>query len=61
MNLLSVPAIFFAENGVVIAHCVPLDVLFCGHNLEEAKRNIHVLGSRLSAYPDSPQLHPDPG
>jgi predicted RNase H-like HicB family nuclease len=41
MKLLSVPVVFFEENGVIIAHCVPLDVSSCGHNLEEAKRNIH--------------------
>lgn len=32
--------VFFKENGVIIAHCVPLDVSSCGHDLEEAQRNI---------------------
>jgi predicted RNase H-like HicB family nuclease len=34
------PIVFFEEDGVVIAYCVPLDVSSCGHDLEEAKRNI---------------------
>lgn len=41
MELRAVPIVFFEENGVIVAHCVPLDVSSCGHDLEEAKRNIH--------------------
>ena len=40
MQLRAVPIVFFEENGVIVAHCVPLDVSSCGHDLEEAKRNI---------------------
>jgi predicted RNase H-like HicB family nuclease len=40
MELRAVPIVFFKENDTVIAHCVPLDVSSCGHDLEEARRNI---------------------
>lgn len=39
-QLLGVPVVFFKENDIIIAHCVPLDVSSCGHDLEEARRNI---------------------
>ena len=32
--------VFFEEDGVIIAHCPKLDVSSCGHDLEEARRNI---------------------
>ncbi|MEK6299547.1 MAG: hypothetical protein AABO41_02400 [Acidobacteriota bacterium] len=34
------PIVFFEEDGVIIAYCVSLDVSSCGHDLQEAKRNI---------------------
>ncbi len=42
MNIetLDLPVVFFEEEGVVIAHCVTLDVSSCGHDLQEARRNI---------------------
>ncbi|HJQ23916.1 MAG TPA: type II toxin-antitoxin system HicB family antitoxin [Blastocatellia bacterium] len=40
IELRGVPIVFFEEGEVIIAHCVPLDVSSCGHNLEEARRNI---------------------
>ena len=39
-QLRGVPVVFFKENDVIIAHCVALDVSSCGHDLEEAQRNI---------------------
>jgi len=39
-KLSEVPVVFFMEHDVIIAHCVPLDVSSCGHDLEEARRNI---------------------
>ncbi|HLG14232.1 MAG TPA: type II toxin-antitoxin system HicB family antitoxin [Blastocatellia bacterium] len=38
--LREVPLVFFEEQGVIIAHCVPLDVSSCGHTMEEAMCNI---------------------
>jgi hypothetical protein len=40
IQLRGVPVVFLKENDVIIAHCVPLDVSSCGHDLEEAQRNI---------------------
>lgn len=40
INMRDLPVVFFEEDGVVIAHCVPLDVSSCGHDLREARRNI---------------------
>ena len=40
VHLQSVPVVYFEEGSVIIAHCVPLDVSSCGHDLEEARRNI---------------------
>lgn len=40
IELREVPIVFFEEGGIIIAHCVPLDLSSCGHDLEEAKRNI---------------------
>ena len=40
LELHNVPILFFEENGIIIAHCVPLDVSSCGHNMEEARSNI---------------------
>lgn len=40
-KLRGVPVVYFEENNVIIAHCVPLDVSSCGRDLEEAQRNIH--------------------
>ncbi len=34
------PIVYFEEGSVIIAHCVPLDVSSCGHDLQEARRNI---------------------
>jgi len=39
-KLQAIPVVFFEEGAVIIAHCVPLDVSSCGHDLEEARRNI---------------------
>lgn len=40
VKLQSIPVVYFEEGSVIIAHCVPLDVSSCGHDLEEARRNI---------------------
>lgn len=40
VELRAVPIVFFAAGGIIIAHCVPLDVSSCGHDMEEARRNI---------------------
>lgn len=40
IELRNVPIIFFEEGDIIIAHCVPLDVSSCGHDLEEARRNV---------------------
>ena len=40
IKLQAIPVVYFEEGAVIIAHCVPLDVSSCGHDLEEAKRNI---------------------
>lgn len=40
IEMRNLPIVFFEEDGVVIAYCVPLDVSSCGHDLQEAKRNI---------------------
>ena len=40
INLQAIPVVYFEEGEVIIAHCVPLDVSSCGHDLEEARRNI---------------------
>ena len=39
-KLQAIPVVYFEEGGVIIAHCVPLDVSSCGHDLQEARRNI---------------------
>jgi predicted RNase H-like HicB family nuclease len=36
----AIPVVYFQEGAVIIAHCVPLDVSSCGHDLQEARRNI---------------------
>jgi predicted RNase H-like HicB family nuclease len=41
MNLKKLPIVYFKENGVMVAHCVPLSVSSSGRDLEEATRNIH--------------------
>lgn len=40
INLQAIPVVYFQEGSVIIAHCVPLDVSSCGHDLEEARLNI---------------------
>ena len=40
IETLDLPVVFFEEDGVVIAHCARLDVSSCGHDLDEARRNI---------------------
>ena len=40
MELQAIPVVYFEEGSVIIAHCVPLDVSSCGHDLQEARRNI---------------------
>ncbi len=40
VKLHAIPVVYFEEGSVVIAHCVPLDVSSCGHDLQEAHRNI---------------------
>jgi predicted RNase H-like HicB family nuclease len=40
IKLQAIPVVYFEEGAVIIAHCVPLDVSSCGHDLEEARRNI---------------------
>lgn len=40
MKLKAIPVVYFEEGAVMIAHCVPLDVSSCGHDLPEARRNI---------------------
>jgi predicted RNase H-like HicB family nuclease len=40
IELRGVPIVFFEEGDIIIAHCVPLDVSSCGHDMEEARRNI---------------------
>ncbi|MEK6408485.1 MAG: type II toxin-antitoxin system HicB family antitoxin [Acidobacteriota bacterium] len=40
IKLQAIPIVYFEEGAVIIAHCVPLDVSSCGHNLQEARRNI---------------------
>jgi len=40
IETLDLPVDFFEEDGVIIAHCPRLDVSSCGHDLEEARRNI---------------------
>jgi predicted RNase H-like HicB family nuclease len=39
-KLSAIPVVYFEERSVIIAHCVPLDVSSCGHDLEEARLNI---------------------
>lgn len=41
IELRGVPIVFFEEGGMIIAHCIPLDVSSGGRDLEEARRNIH--------------------
>jgi predicted RNase H-like HicB family nuclease len=36
----AIPIVYFEEDSIIIAHCVPLDVSSCGHDLKEARRNI---------------------
>lgn len=40
IKLQAIPVVYFEEGAVIIAHCVSLDVSSCGHDLEEACRNI---------------------
>lgn len=40
ISLHAIPVVYFEEGSVIIAHCVPLDVSSCGHDLEEARRNV---------------------
>lgn len=40
IKLQAIPVVYFEEGAVIIAHCVPLDVSSCGHDLQEARRNI---------------------
>ena len=40
IQLQAIPVVYFEEGAVIIAHCVPLDVSSCGHDLGEAQRNI---------------------
>ena len=40
IELRGVPIVFFEEGNVIIAHCVPLDVSSCGHDVEEARRKV---------------------
>lgn len=40
VKLQAIPVVYFEEGAVIIAHCVPLDVSSCGHDLQEARRNI---------------------
>lgn len=40
VKLQAIPVVYFEEGSVIIAHCVSLDVSSCGHDLEEARRNI---------------------
>lgn len=40
IKLQAIPVVYFEDGAVIIAHCVPLDVSSCGHDLEEARRNI---------------------
>jgi predicted RNase H-like HicB family nuclease len=40
IKLQAIPVVYFEEGSVIIAHCVPLDVSSCGHDLQEARRNI---------------------
>jgi predicted RNase H-like HicB family nuclease len=40
VKLQAIPVVYFEEGEVIIAHCVPRDVSSCGHDLEEARRNI---------------------
>ena len=40
LKLQAIPVVYFEEGSVIIAHCIPLDVSSCGHDLEEARRNI---------------------
>jgi predicted RNase H-like HicB family nuclease len=39
-KLQAIPVVYFKEGAVIIAHCVPLDVSSCGHDLQEAQHNI---------------------
>jgi len=40
IELRDLPIVFFKEGEIIIAHCVPLDVSSCGHDIEEARRNV---------------------
>jgi predicted RNase H-like HicB family nuclease len=40
IELRGVPIVFFEEGERIIAHCVPLDVSSCGHDMEEARRHV---------------------
>ena len=40
IETLDLPVDFFEEDGVIIPHCARLDVSSCGHDLQEARRNI---------------------
>jgi predicted RNase H-like HicB family nuclease len=40
IKLQAIPVVYFEEGAVIVAHCVPLDVSSCGHDLQEARRNI---------------------
>lgn len=40
INLQEIPVVYFEEGSAIVAYCMPLDVSSCGHDLEEARRNI---------------------
>lgn len=40
LKLQEIPVVYFEEGTAIIAYCVPLDVSSCGHDLQEARRNI---------------------
>ena len=39
IELRGLPIVFLEEGDIIIAHCVPLDVSSCGHDIKEARRN----------------------
>jgi hypothetical protein len=48
VKLQAIPVVFFDEGSVIIAHCVPLDVSSCGHDLQEARRKSAMRSRDLS-------------
>ena len=58
LELHDLPVVFFEENGVIIAHCLPLDVSSCGHTEEEARDNIRdALAGFIEACDEMGTLH----